>query len=586
MAPKESYEDDKHFGFIPIYDHSGFKGLPRPDCSAGVYSIEQYIQLCNIVENSGLPNYLGVRAPVPSKFNIGKCQQLLRGYWDTQLLQILAFDFPLSLHTRTNAVVNNINHPSAMQFKSFVRDYLYKEVEQGAILGPFSEPPFDNLHTSPLMTRPKDVTGRRIIVDLSWGDPNSVNACSTEYYQGLEYVLKYPTIDIIVQRVRQLGPRAQIFKVDIERAFRNMPIDPRDARFLGLYWDGAYWIDRSIPFGFLHGSSCCQRVTDAVRYVVNSKGGNIFNYCDDFIGVDLPGDATRNFRILEQTLQDMGLPNNVKKRVEPTSVAICLGLCIDIIHGTVSIPDDKLLEIHTICNKFANYKTVTKVMFQSLLGKLLYVSRCIKSSRLFLGRMLQLLRDSHDSKRVKLTQDFHKDLAWFRAFLYTFNGVSYIDRPSSYHIYVDASPYGFGAIFNDQVYAVPYVEGFIPNASIVHLEMYNIFLALGVWASHWKNASITINCDNQAVVAALTNLRIKDSLLMLIARNIWLLAAQFDIELNVIYVNTKHNIYADILSRWFTAATFDKKYIDYLRGACGLTFHIICFILIIIFNRR
>ena len=52
---------------------------------------------------------------------------------------------------------------------------------------------------------------------------------------------------------------------------------------------------------------------------------------------------------------------------------------------------------------------------------------------------------------------------------------------------------------------------------------------------------------------------------MTITRNIWLQLAQFDIELQLEYVNTKRNVYADILSRWFTPALFRLEYIEYLR---------------------
>ena len=189
---------------------------------------------------------------------------MIAGYWDNQLLQFLAYGFPLSLHTRTKFVDNKINHASAIRDSKFVDQYFQEEVAQKAILGPFRHSPFHNFHSSPLMTRVKDKTKRRIIVDLSWGDPHSINAFASTTYEGFQYVLKYPTIDMILQRIRELGPTALLFKADIERAFRNLPIDPRDVRFLGLHWGGALHFDCSMPFGFVHGSSCCQRLTDAI----------------------------------------------------------------------------------------------------------------------------------------------------------------------------------------------------------------------------------------------------------------------------------------------------------------------------------
>ena len=40
---------------------------------------------------------------------------------------------------------------------------------------------------------------------------------------------------------------------------------------------------------------------------------------------------------------------------------------------------------------------VTKSELQSLLGLLLYITKCVKPARFFLNRMLQLLRDNAEA---------------------------------------------------------------------------------------------------------------------------------------------------------------------------------------------
>ena len=57
---------------------------------------------------------------------------------------------------------------------------------------------------------------------------------------------------------------------------------------------------------------------------------------------------------------------------------------------------------------------VTKNDLQSLLGLLLYITKCVKLARYFLNRMLQLLRDNTDNHRVLLTEEC---LKWFQIFL-------------------------------------------------------------------------------------------------------------------------------------------------------------------------
>ena len=43
-------------------------------------------------------------------------------------------------------------------------------------------------------------------------------------------------MDNITDEVLKLGKGCKIFKVDISRAFRHVPIDPGDLDLLGLYW--------------------------------------------------------------------------------------------------------------------------------------------------------------------------------------------------------------------------------------------------------------------------------------------------------------------------------------------------------------
>ena len=59
-------------------------------------------------------------------------------------------------------------------------------------------------------------------------------------------------------------------------------------------------------------------------------------------------------------------------------------------------------------------------------------------------------------------------------------------------------------IYDGQVYALQLPTSW-HNCNIAQLEMINILVALKVWDKQWAGQRIVINCDNQAVVAVLTN---------------------------------------------------------------------------------
>ena len=153
---------------------------------------------------------------------------------------------------------------------------------------------------------------------------------------------------------------------------------------------------------------------------------NLQNYIDDLIYPVLPHEMYEAYTSLLSLLHDLELEVNEKKLVPPTSRAICLGIEIDACNKTLSIPVEKLEQIKNMCNTWTLKNRTTKTQLQSLLGSLLYITKCVKPARYFLNRMLDLLRTNHDTRVINLNNDFHQDLNWF--VLTQYNGVTFYDN--------------------------------------------------------------------------------------------------------------------------------------------------------------
>jgi hypothetical protein len=111
----------------------------------------------------------------------------------------MAFLLTWISHHSNSAVTN---HGSALKFPVEVDTYFREETHFGAMLGPFPDPPFPDLHCSPLLTAPKDGDKRRVIVDLSFPSDqgHAVNmSLPTHSYFGTPFALKLPTVDTICQ---------------------------------------------------------------------------------------------------------------------------------------------------------------------------------------------------------------------------------------------------------------------------------------------------------------------------------------------------------------------------------------------------
>ena len=156
------------------------------------------------------------------------------------------------------------------------------------------------------------------------------------------------------------------------------------------------------------------------------------NYIDDVIGVNAESDANLAFDTLKALFHYLGIPINPDKIEPPGQWLTCIGIMVEQ-KAMISIPQDKLLEIKRICKQWANKTFATRRQLQSLLGRLLYIHKCVVPAHSFVNRMLQAMHNTSIGQKICLTEKFHQDLRWFNKFLINYNSKVVLDisRPSS-----------------------------------------------------------------------------------------------------------------------------------------------------------
>ena len=487
------------YGFIPLSEMM----LPTTKhCKNS--SLATIFDIHRSIVDTNTHNFMKAQIEIQSQLNPDAWDKYLKNYWDQQLLLLIRCGFPLDFNPASPLQHEETNHASAKLFPKDIAHYLQEETSFKAILGPFDVPPIKNLHISPFMTRPKPSSDhRRVIIDLSFPKGQSVNqGMSSDEYLNTSFILSLPTIDNITQKIRRYGKGSLIYKIDISRAFRHVKIDPDSYFLLGLKLD-KYYLVTCLLFGYRHGSAIFQQITDSIRYIMAEAGYCLTNYIDDLVGNATVSQAEPAFQKLQNLLQELGLTISHKKLVAPTTKCVCLGIEVDTVNSTLSIPQQKMEEILVVCQQWQNKNQCTRKELQSLLGSLLYIAKCVRYSRNFLNRMLDLLRQTHKESTINLTSEFIQDLSWFLRFAPKFNGTSFFNHVHVHaKIELDASLEGLDAYFNDQIYAIPLVRGY-NHFHIVQLEMLNVLVAVRVWANQWRGKTIVIACDNQAVVSVI-----------------------------------------------------------------------------------
>ena len=182
------------------------------------------VDLAMAIRESGVCNATGYKFPISSDMNIEAWRKHLDAHQEPRLVEFLEYGFHLGMEGSEALQRSNVeNHSSAIEYPVAIQRFLKKEVQLGAMLGPFKEPPCDHYHVSPLMSHLKDGNDRRIIIDLSYGDLDSVNGVTPRgVYDGGKFNLTLPSLDYLIADIMECEERPKLVKVDIARAFRNV----------------------------------------------------------------------------------------------------------------------------------------------------------------------------------------------------------------------------------------------------------------------------------------------------------------------------------------------------------------------------
>ena len=164
----------------------------------------------------------------------------------------------------------------------------------------------------------------------------------------------------------------------------------------------------------------------------------------------------------------------------------CLGIIINNKERTISIPHHKLHEILGKCEHTLKTNEITVKELQSLICSLTFIYKCVRPSRFFVNRLLNVLRSANASN-IKVNEDIRKDISWFVKFLPVFNGsttYNHGDIAFEHTPAIDACLHGVGGVWNENVYTTTLPRFIKDNeqSNITHLEMVNIIIALQLWA--------------------------------------------------------------------------------------------------------
>lgn len=490
---------------------------------------------------------------------------------------MLQFGWPLSFDRSTELSNSKKvrNHKGAKSYAKDIDKYIKKEVGYGAVLGPFNKNPFENTLTiSPLNSVPKtNSEERRVILDLSFPKGKSVNdGIDKNIYLDKPIELHYPRVDEFVEAIKKKGKRCKLFKRDLRRAYRQIPIDPKDYDLVGFSWKNHIFVDRVLPMGLTSSAYICQRVTNAINFIAKNHEVTVVNYLDDFAGADVPTLADKAFKKLKWILDQIGFEESPEKACSPSHRMSFLGIMFDTEKMTMEVTPERLEEISQLVISWLNKTSATLKEVQSLIGKLNFVACCVKPGRIFISRILNFLREFNkhkDAPYLDIPQELKKDLYWWSKFLRVYNGISILTleewtEPDEYFA-SDACLVGCGGVCGKFFFHCQFPSFILEqNLHINALELLSVIVCLKLWAKRGKR--ITIQCDNQVSVYAINSGRTRSRMLQACLREICFICATRECEIKAKFIEGTSNRLPDLLSRWSLSPEYSQKFVTEIGG--------------------
>jgi hypothetical protein len=430
--------------------------------------------------------------------------------------------------------------------------------------GPFDEPPLPNFVVSPIGCVPKKSGGIRVIHHLSYpvkGD--SVNAAIVEKGFALA------RFSHAAHAIAKSGRWSWLIKLDVEAAYKQVPVRPEDWHLLGFRWNSKFYYERVLPFGLKSSCRLWDLFAAALHFFFEARGVPVvIHYIDDFLFVLESDQQQLANELLAQVLAlcaALGIPMAPKKTEGPTHILVFLGILLDTGAMTASLPADKLTELRTLTKEWLEKSHASKLETQQLVGKLAFATGVVRPGRFFLRRLWahaanceRLSPDRHAP--LKLTLEAKADVAWWSRCIDASNGVSLLHNQEwaaaeRIELFTDACGTGYGGFFAGRWFAGRWDGPQLAAAqrakrlSMPFLELLALVTAAAAWGHLWERRKITFRSDCMTVVFGVEKRPSRTAPLAHLLRELAALAALHHFDFRCEHVAGVANVTADILSR-------------------------------------
>ena len=252
----------------------------------------------------------------------------------------------------------------------------------------------------------------------------------------------------------------------------------------------------------------------------------------------------------------LGLRCNPDKQVGPARRLKYLGLIIDVDLKTVSIDDDRRLDLRRELLRFQQSTSFGTKDLETLIGKLSFASCVVKGGQAFTYRLRVCLRAALDasSTTVNVSDAARADAIWWADTLATSVGGSSIfladtDLPVITFKSDAAGEIGWGYVLDGTMYYSRWKASTITDKHIQYKELVALVHVLEEHGELFSNKIVRAGCDNASVCYCANKLSSRCPTLMSLLRRLANSMCTHNTDIVAVHVSREFNELADLLTR-------------------------------------
>jgi hypothetical protein len=512
-----------------------FSNLKNYDCPANVEEFENFLENVKTISTEHIKHFEGGRI----KHFVDNWQDLTSDEEILNTIQGLKLEFMKNPCQTQCPHQRQFNQAESAAIEKEVQNLLEKQV-----IAPSSDE--DDQFLSPIFVREKKNGSYRLICNLK------------EFNKNIEY--HHFKMESCLKAIQMITPNCYMASIDLKDAYYCVPIAEEFQKYLKFKWNSQLYRYLACPMGLCVSPRVFTKLLKPVFANLRKNGFQSVIYIDDtFLQGETIEACNKNVKATATALIELGFVINIEKSVLQASKRIeFLGFILDSEKMTVSLTEQKITKIETLCKKCQKSKVLSIRECSKLIGTLVATFPAVPHGKLFYRQIendkIKALKSAKGDfdREMKLSQVSKQDIKWWIENIRSSNSPISKRKPDLI-IETDSSQKGWGCYCRETNQSA---GGKWKDKESDHhinvLELQAAFFALRAICNQLSDIHVHLMMDSMTAVSYVREQGGSKSLTCNnLAREIWLWALSKNIWLSSAHIPGKMNTIADSESRKF-----------------------------------